>query len=184
LKNEWSLHGIRPGSITESKAPSVLTFLPQEGNGMRKIRLLVVSALILLPAASFGVQRFDGNWLTRLTCPAKGKTDAYTWQFTSVIQNNNLRGEHGVAGQPGYLLIEGALAEDGSAKLSANGIVASRQYARGVLAHQGADYSYNIKAQFKDATGTGTRDEGLGIEGRPCTFEFTRQPSASAAASQ
>jgi hypothetical protein len=119
--------------------------------------------------------RFDGKWLTKLTCPAKGNTEGYTWQLPTVIQNSSLRGEHGTAGEPGYLLIEGKIADDGSAKLSANGIVASRKYARGVLAHKGEDYSYNIKAKFQDAEGTGTRDTGLGVIGRPCTFDFTKQ---------
>jgi len=123
--------------------------------------------------------RFDGKWLTKLTCPAKGNTEGYTWQFASVIQNSNFRGEHGTAGEPGYLLIEGKIAEDGSAKLSANGIVASRKYARGVLVHKGEDYSYNIKAQFKDTEGTGARDVGLGVVGRPCTFDFAKQPATN-----
>jgi len=121
-------------------------------------------------------ERFDGKWLTTLTCPAKGSTEGYTWQFPSVIQNGNFRGEHGAAGEPGYLLIEGKIAKDGGAKLAANGIVASRKYARGVFAHKGEEYSYNIKAEFKGTEGTGTRDAGLGIVGRPCTFEFAKQP--------
>ena len=143
---------------------------------MRKtVRLLIVCALILLPGISVAAERFDGNWSTKLTCPAKGNTEGYTWRFASVILNSNLRGEHGTAGEPGYLLIAGKIAEDGSAKLSANGIVASRKYARGVFAHKGEDYSYNIKAHFQDAAGTGTRDTGLGVIGRPCTFDFTKQ---------
>jgi len=119
--------------------------------------------------------RLDGNWLTKLTCPAKGNTEGYTWQFASVIQNNNFHGERGTAGEPGYLLVEGKIAKDGSAKLSATGIVASRKYSRGVFAHKGEDYSYDIKAQFQDTEGTGTRDTGLGIVGRPCTFDFVKQ---------
>jgi hypothetical protein len=118
---------------------------------------------------------FDGKWLTKMSCPAKGNTEGYTWQFASAIENGNFRGEHGTAGEPGYLLIEGKIAKDGSAKLSATGIVASRNYARGILAHKGADYGYDIKAKFQDAAGTGTRDAGLGIVGRPCTFDFTKQ---------
>jgi hypothetical protein len=120
-------------------------------------------------------EHFDGNWLTTLTCPAKGSTEGYTWKIPSVIQNGNFKGEHGTAGQPGYLLIEGPVAEDGSAKLSANGIVYSRTYARGVFAHEGENYSYNIKAKFKETEGSGARDEGLGIVGRPCTFDFVKQ---------
>ena len=80
----------------------------------------MVCVLILLPGILVAAERFDGNWLTTLTCPAKGNTEGYTWRFPSVIQNSKFRGEHGTAGEPGYLLIEGKIAEDGSAKLSAN----------------------------------------------------------------
>ncbi len=145
------------------------------------IWLLIVGSLILLPGLSVAGERFDGNWLTKLTCPAKGNTEGYTWQFASAIQNSNFRGERGTAGEPGYLLIEGKIAENGTAKLSANGIVASRKYSRGVLAHKGEEYSYDIKAQFKETEGTGTRNEGLGIVGRACTFDFTKQQGTSQA---
>jgi len=147
---------------------------------MRKAAwMLVVCGLALLPSMTIEAGNFDGNWQTRLTCPAKGDTEGYTWEFVSVIQNNNLRGERGTASEPGYLMIEGKIAEDGHAKLSAKGIVASRKYARGVFAHQGEEYRYDIKAQFKDTGGTGIRNEGLGIVGRPCTFEFVKQQATS-----
>ena len=153
--------------------------MPNERKVMRTIRLLLVIAVIFLPAASFGSERFDGNWLTKMTCPPKGDTEGYTWQFVSVIQNGILHGERGTAGQPGYLAIDGPIADDGSAKLTANGVVVSRDYARGAFAHQGESYSYDIKAQFKEMMGTGARNQGLGIVGRPCTFEFTKQPLAN-----
>lgn len=149
---------------------------------MRKaVKLLSVCALILIPGISVAADRFDGKWATKLTCPAKGNTEGYTWQFASAILNNNFRGEHGTAGEPGYLLVEGKIAQDGSAKLSATGIVASRKYARGVLAHKGEEYSYDIRAQFKETEGTGARNEGLGIVGRACTFEFVKQPATDQA---
>jgi hypothetical protein len=111
-----------------------------------------MAAALLIGSMAFAQSspRFDGKWLTKLACPAKGSTEGYTWQFASVVQSSSFRGEHGTAGEPGYLLIEGKIAEDGSAKLSATGIVASRTYARGVFAHKGEDYSYNIKAKFQD----------------------------------
>jgi hypothetical protein len=145
---------------------------------MKAVRFLAVCGIFFLPAVSFAVERFDGKWITTLTCPAKGNTDGYTWKLPTVIAGSSLRAEHGSAGEPGYLLIEGPIKDDGSAKLTANGIVASRQYARGVFAHKGEDYSYEIKAQFKENTGSGTRDQGLGIVGRPCTFEFAKEPEA------
>jgi hypothetical protein len=147
---------------------------------MRKaIILLVICTPILIPGISAAAEHYDGDWSTKLTCPAKGNTEGYTWQFAGVIRNSNFRGERGTAGQPGYLLIQGKIAEDGSAKLSATGIVASRKYARGVLAHKGEEYSYDIKAQFRETEGTGTRNEGLGIVGRPCTLEFVKQQATS-----
>jgi hypothetical protein len=143
---------------------------------MRKaLRIFAICNFLLLSAVSFATERFDGKWLTTLTCPAKGATEGYTWKIPSQIAAGNFRGEHGTADQPGYLLIEGPIKDDGSAKLSANGIVASRKYARGVFAHQGETYSYDIKAQFKETEGTGVKSEGLGIVGRTCTFDFVKQ---------
>jgi hypothetical protein len=143
---------------------------------------LAVCALLLAPAASIAGERFDGNWQTTLTCPAKGDTEGYTWKLVSVIQNSNLRGERGTAGAPGYLLIEGKVGEDGNVKVSASGIVASRQYARGVFAAKGESYSYDVKVHFTETAGSGTRETGLGIVGRPCTFDFVKQAAAPAAA--
>ena len=147
---------------------------------MRKaVSVLVICGLALLPLILIAGPNFDGTWQTTLTCPPKGSTDGYTWKFPSVVQGNTLHGERGTAGQPGYFAIDGKIADDGNAKLTATGIVVSREYARGVLAHQGENYSYNIKAQFKDTEGTGVRDEGLGVVGRPCTFDFVKQQAAS-----
>lgn len=145
---------------------------------MRPIKtVLRVAAALVFCSVAFAqtTARFDGKWITKLTCPAKGNTEGYTWEFDSVIENNNFRAERGAAGEPGYLRIEGKIAEDGSGNLSATGVVASRKYARGVFAHKGEEYNYNIKARFQDAQGTGTRNTGLGIVGRPCTFDFAKE---------
>lgn len=146
------------------------------------VRLSMICTVMFISVVSIAGENFDGNWHTTLTCPPKGNTEGYTWKIPSTIQKSMFHGERGTAGEPGYLLIEGKIAEDGSAKLSANGIVASRKYARGVFAHQGETYSYDIKAQFKEAEGTGVRNQGLGVVGRPCTFEFVKEQSPSPAA--
>ena len=141
---------------------------------MRKtVRLMVICALMLLPGASVAGGHYDGNWMTHLACEAHGETDAYKWEFPSVIKDNNFHGQHGQEGEPGYLVIEGKIAEDGSAKLTAKGKVVNN-HAHGVFAMKGDNYSYNIKA----------RDEGAGILGRPCTFEFVKQPDTSPASEQ
>jgi hypothetical protein len=165
-------------------------FLHMHLPAIDRVALRVAAALVIWPiafaqstsspaqtagASGQASPGFDGKWLTTLTCPPKGSTEGYTWQFSSVIQNSSFRGEHGTAGEPGYLLLEGKVAGDGSAKLAATGIVASRKYARGVFAHKGEQYTYDVKAQFERTKGTGIRSEGLGIAGRPCTFGFVKQ---------
>jgi hypothetical protein len=118
--------------------------------------------------------RFDGKWLTTVTCPGKGKTEGYKIQVPSVITDSNFHGERGTVGEPGYLLIEGKISDSGKTKLSTTGKVSSRKYGTGIFTTEGTDYSYTIKAQFEDTKGEGTRDAGLGIVGRACTYEFMK----------
>jgi hypothetical protein len=145
-------------------------------------RTLMICAVALLPGALFAGGKYDGNWQTNLSCDAHGQTEAYQWQFPSVIKDGNFHGQHGETGGPGYLVVEGKIAEDGSAKLSAKGTV-TKNNAHGIFAMKGNNYSYDIKAQFGETKGTGTRNEGAGVLGRPCTFEFVKQPDTPAAAS-
>jgi hypothetical protein len=144
--------------------------------------LAAVCAVMLLPGASVAGGKYDGNWTTHLACEAHGETPAYKWEFPSEVKDGNFRGQHGEEGGPGYLVIEGKIEDDGSAKLSAKGTV-TQNHAHGVFAMKGNNYSYKIKAQFADTKGTGTRDEGAGILGRACTFEFTKQPDTNTNAS-
>jgi hypothetical protein len=139
------------------------------------IRIVVVAAVIALPGAGMAGERFDGKWDTTLTCPDKGKTLGYTWHFVSTISDGVLHGERGAAGQPGSFSLDGKIGDDGAAKLTGNGIVMNREYARGVFAAKGEEYSYSVKVQFKETAGSGVRDEGLGIVGRPCTVHFVKQ---------
>ncbi len=141
----------------------------------RAVRVLAICALVLSPGIVLAQGKFDGNWLTTVTCPPKGNTEGYTMHLPSVVKDDIFRGEHGTAGEPGYLLIEGKIGGDGASKLSATGKVSSRKYGTGVFTTEGTDYSYGIKAQFKETEGTGLRDKGLGVVGRPCTFDFAKQ---------
>jgi hypothetical protein len=143
---------------------------------MRKAkRILVACALILLPGALLAGGKYDGNWTTHLSCEGHGQTEGYKWEFPSTIKDGIFHGQHGDPGGPGYLVIDGKIADDGSSKLDAKGTV-TQNNAHGVFAMKGNNYSYKIKAQFSDAKGTGSRDEGAGVLGRSCTFEFTKQP--------
>jgi hypothetical protein len=152
---------------------------------MKAIRLLTTCAVLFLPgiliAAEHNTVRFDGTWHTHVVCPARGNMEAFAWEFDSVITGGDLRGVHGTEGQPGSFILTGKINEDGTAKLSGDGILASRKNARGLFAHKGEEYNWDVRAQFKDTDGTGARNEGLDIIGRACTFEFKKQPAAPAA---
>ena len=135
--------------------------------------LLALASLPLFASAQSPVS-FDGAWTTTMACEAHGNMPAYKWQFSSAIQNGQFHGQHGEEGGPGYLVIDGPIGADGSAKLHAKGTVTQSQ-AHGIFALKGNNYDYNIEAKFTGDSGTGKRDEGAGILGRPCVFQFARQ---------
>jgi hypothetical protein len=105
---------------------------------------------------------------------------AFEWTFLSTIANGTLHAQHGEEGGPGYLVIDGPLNNDGSAKLHAKGTVQAGK-AGLVTQLKGNKYDYNIEAKFTDTTGTGTRDKGAGILGRPCDFHFAKQIGSNSA---
>jgi hypothetical protein len=143
--------------------------------GMQKaIYLLALFASLLFAGTSRGGGKFDGMYITHLACEQHEETAAYKWEFPSEVKDGNFHGQHGEENGPGYLVIDGKIADDGSAKLVAKGKV-TNSHAHGVFAVHGDNYGYNIKAQFDDKGGTGKRDEGAGILGRPCTFDFVKQ---------
>jgi hypothetical protein len=134
---------------------------------------------MLLWAQSPGAH-FDGTWTTVMACEASTHMPAYQWTFVSTIANGSFHGQHGEEGGPGYLVIDGPIGADGSAKLHAKGTVQAGK-AGLVTQLKGNKYDYNIEAKFTDTSGTGKRDEGAGILGRPCSFEFTKQTDQPAA---
>jgi hypothetical protein len=139
---------------------------------MRKTaRLLAAMAALLLPAASLqGGERFDGKWQTTVSCePSRGAL-GFSYRFVSEVKDGNLRGLHGTDGQPGYLLVEGVIGDDGSARLYATGKTNSKEFVPGRDTPPGTEFGYHIKAQFNDRDGTGTR-----VEGRACSYEFERK---------
>jgi hypothetical protein len=142
---------------------------------LKTVPFVAIFALMLLPGATIAGPKYDGNWITHLACEGKGQTQGYKWDFPSTIKDGVFHGQHGEKDGPGYLVIDGKIADDGTSKLEAKGTV-QQNNAHGVFAMKGNNYSYKIKAQFTDTKGTGTRDEGAGILGRNCTFDFTKAP--------
>ncbi len=135
------------------------------------VRLFTAIALLFLPAVSLsGGERFDGKWLTTLSCDAIRDALGFSYRFVSEVKDGNFRGLHGTEGEPGSLLIEGKIADDGTAKLYAEGRTGSKEFVPGRDTPRGTEFGYNIKAQFNDRSGTGTR-----VEGRSCTFVFEKK---------
>jgi len=146
---------------------------------LRKAVSLALLGTPLLLGAQSAAGSFDGNWNTTMACDASTHMPAYQWTFLSTISNGTFHGQHGEQGGPGYLVIDGSVHSDGTAKLHAKGTVQAGK--AGIVTElKGNKYDYNIEAKFTDTTGTGTRDEGAGILGRPCSFQFTKQTDAGA----
>jgi hypothetical protein len=134
--------------------------------------ILSAVVLVLLPniLLASDTQRFDGNWLTTVSCPAARDALGYSYQFTSTVKDGVFHGLHGTEGGPGSLEIDGTIPPDGAASLYAKGRTGSKEYVPGRDTPRGTEYGYNIEAHFDGSTGTGTR-----IEGRPCSLKFAKQ---------
>src|SRR5580700_3656198 len=132
--------------------------------------LLTAISLIVLPGFSLAEQRFDGKWLTTVSCQGARDALGYSFRFVSEVKNGKFRGLHGTEGKPSSLLIEGTVSADGTGKLYATGRTGSKEYVPGRDTPRGTEYSYSIEAHFKGTSGTGTR-----VEGRPCSLQFEKQ---------
>jgi hypothetical protein len=139
---------------------------------------LVCAPMLVWAQAAGG--HFDGTWTTNMSCEASTRMPAYTWTFVSTIAKGSFHGQHGEEGGPGYLVIDGTIGADGSAKLHAKGTVQAGK-AGFVTQLKGNKYDYYIDATFTDTSGTGKREEGAGILGRPCSFDFTKQTGGDTA---
>jgi hypothetical protein len=87
----------------------------------------------------------------------------------SEVKNGHLVGHFGTEGQPASIRVEGQLADNGTGTLHATGRTGMPQYVTG-NPQRGSNIVYDIRAEFHEDHGKGTR-----LEGRPCTYEFERQ---------
>ena len=67
--------------------------------------LMMVCTLTLIAGSAIAAGKYDGNWLTKMSCEAHGETPAYSWQFPSTIVDGSYHGQHSAPGEPGYLLV-------------------------------------------------------------------------------
>ncbi len=139
---------------------------------MCKRTLAAAAALILAQAghADPPHHRFDGTWNTVLSCPNARGALGYSFEFATIVKDDQLHGEKGSKGQPGWLTLDGPIAADGAAELYVSGLVGAAPYAVGDRP-AGTSYGYHVAAHFEAAAGSGQR-----VEGRPCTLTFKRRP--------
>ena len=141
---------------------------------MRPRVVLAAAAAAALPAlaAAQAATSFDGAWNVTLFCPPHNASDddakGYTQRFKGEVTNGQMRAVHGSEGEPGWHLVTGRIAPDGSATLQLEGIVNDEKYAIN-NAQRGKPYKYRIKARFEADKGSGER-----LTGRVCHFTFTR----------
>jgi hypothetical protein len=140
---------------------------------MRRMMALIAMLALLLPETSRSAvenaRSFDGNWLATISCPNAAGALGYSYQFPTQIRDGVLRGEHLVAGRPGWLMLSGRIQQDGSADIYAKGLVGAPEYAPGQIP-KGTEYGYHISARFNGSQRTGKR-----VEGRPCNADFVKQ---------
>ncbi len=138
--------------------------------GRWTMTMAMATIFLIVPVGMAAGGRFDGKWLTTVSCAGTRGALGYSYRFESEVKDGNFHGLHGTEGQPGSLLIDGKIEADGTAKLFATGRTGSKEYVPGRDTPRGTEYNYSIEAHFNDKTGTGKR-----IEGRPCSLEFEKQ---------
>jgi hypothetical protein len=141
---------------------------------MGRDRIFLATLLLtLLPGIGLAqnASSFDGQWQTTVSCANYRDALGFSYQFVSTVKDGALHGVHGTEGEPGSLVVDGTIAADGKASLYANGRTGSKEYVPGRDTPRGTEYGYNIDAHFEGATGAGKR-----VEGRPCSYQFAKQP--------
>jgi len=131
--------------------------------------LAVASAVAAPSSEAADVGRFDGLWEVLLACPnSPDGAAAFTFEFVALVNNGLLHGEKGMAGRPGWLVLDGPIQPDGTAVLDARGVTGQAPY----NVHQtgrGVPYDHLVMAHFDTDRGAGTW-----ATTRVCNFTFTR----------
>jgi hypothetical protein len=137
---------------------------------MRLSAILVLATLLLVSPCMANDHPFDGTWETTVSCENAAGALGYSYRFDSIVKDDVLHGEKGDKGKPGWYQLDGKIANDGTARFYADGLVGASETAVGHL-RAGSRYNYHVDATFSGDSGTGKR-----VEGRPCTLEFKRKP--------
>ena len=112
---------------------------------------------------------FDGRWDVTVSCANSGNVKGYVRSLSATVTDGAFHAEDQSTGKPNWLLIDGKIAPDGKATLTAKGLSGDAAYSVGGV-KAGSPYAYTIDAQFERIRGKGKRNEL-----RPCTLSFAKQ---------
>lgn len=118
------------------------------------------------------VHRFDGNWDVHIRCDGgPGGAEPYVLTLAATVSRSWLRAERGADASQGgtTLLLDGLIAEDGSALLKARGQTGDPRFSMDQV-RPGTRYGYEVNARFDGSSGSGTRTGR-----RTCDLRFERR---------
>jgi hypothetical protein len=127
-----------------------------------------------LPAASApDVHRFDGVWSTnyKMTWPRTASANGFVYEFTILVRDAHLHGQHGDAGKPSSLSLDGDVAADGGLVVYAQGYNGNPKFNQNNIP-PGVPYAFQIPLRLDGARGTASVHLP---SGRPCDFEFVKK---------
>jgi hypothetical protein len=133
-----------------------------------------------LKAATEGTTKFDGNWAVTLDAkvfknPDGSTAKPYVRNFSVAVKGGVLHGEIGTRGKPGSYELDGQIAADGTAALTAQEVLAHHEYSFTTSTKKpppgrGTGYSYQVVAHFGGQRGT-----GHSTDARPRIFTFVKE---------
>jgi len=118
---------------------------------------------------STATKAFDGNWDVVVSCTSDHAALGYNLGLTATVKDGVLHGEHFTQGTPGWMVLDGTIAADGSATLAAHGLTNQPVYTEN-KARPGSPYAYTVSAHFDRTSGSGKRNEL-----RPCNLTFAKR---------
>ncbi len=121
------------------------------------------------PPATGRTQAFDGNWEVVVVCSSDRSALGYNLSLSATVKDGVLHGERLTPGAPGWMILDGTIAADGNAVLSARGLTNQPVYTEN-KSRPGTPYAYTVNAHFDSSRGSGKR-----IELRPCDLTFAKR---------
>jgi len=138
--------------------------------GISGFLMMAVAAMVFLPLDTSVAASFDGNWDVVVICPAEPNgAKAFTLRYKAEVKNGVIHGQYGTKDQPGSQSIDGQIEPNGTAMLTASGLVGNPEAAY-KQKRENHPYNYKVSARFEGNKGTGSRQQD-----RSCTFSFARK---------